>query len=96
MVSLKSDIFSCGMVLCTMILGFNPITSSNYQIEEAIENENEIYIKHLVDAESSLLVQDVVRMMTDSNPMKRPSAAEVLQYPWFKYSKMQQHSYLGH
>ena len=40
MVSLKSDIYSCGILLCTMILGFNPLIGGGCQNDEEIEIEN--------------------------------------------------------
>lgn len=82
----KSDIFSIGCILYTMVSGVNVYlgrTSSELMTNNKVEDPLKfIDTKHF--ERLSPLFRDLILSMLDKNPHNRPTENQSLSHPWFK------------
>ena len=82
----KADIFSLGVLLLILVIGFQGFTStSNYKMIK--ENNFENYWKTFSDITLSEESKDLYIKMVSYNPDSRPSIEEILNHPWFNEIK---------
>ena len=82
----KADIFSLGVLLLILVIGFQGFTSSsNYKMIK--ENNFENYWKTFSDITLSEESKDLYIKMVSYNPDSRLSAEEILNHPWFNEIK---------
>ena len=89
-----SDIWSFGCTLCEMITGYNPWElsgglvkkSTREQVEYMLENANSL-VNYIPECREELKL--IIRHCFNLNPSKRPTAAQILNDPFFsiKYSE---------
>jgi len=80
----KCDIWSCGVILFTLLSGKPPFNGSN-DIEILQKVEKGIYkLNDPVWTTISNEAKNLIKSMLKIDPKKRPSASEVLAFPWLK------------
>ena len=82
----KADIFSCGIILCFLLIGNSPFDDPT--LEGVIRNNKKgTFSMH---GEEWLCIsdeaKDLVQKMTQRDPSRRPTAEDALRHPLFKLS----------
>ena len=84
---LKADIWSVGVVMYILVIGCHPFVS----ISNTMSSDDVKRIKHNIACGKyghipkniPPLVSNLLQSLLEVNPVKRPSATEALQHPWF-------------
>lgn len=81
----KCDIWSCGIILYTMLCGHPPFRGSNeVEIKNKILNHSKFDFQEKEWRRASQPAKDLVLRMLNCNPQFRPNALEVLNSHWIK------------
>lgn len=82
-VGLKSDIWSCGIILFAMLCGFLPFAESKEEIiMEKVMNRDYKIPDHL-----SIRAKDILSKLMEINPEKRINLKQIKEHPWFKLNE---------
>ncbi|SCU79830.1 LAFA_0B05864g1_1 [Lachancea sp. 'fantastica'] len=77
----KTDIWSLGIILFTLIHGCMPFEEEDEsKTKFKIVNENPVYNRNLVDSAG----EDLISTLLNKDPQQRPSLAQVLQHPFLQ------------
>jgi serine/threonine protein kinase len=75
----KIDIFSAGVILYIILTGRQPFTGKSADI---VLRKN-IECNYKLSRKLSAPAKDLIRLMMQPDPEKRPSASQLLEHPWF-------------
>jgi len=79
----KADVFSIGVVFCTLLLGYNPVLGLNQQETMVRNMRGFVHIpEHFLNQLSTETIE-AIYAMTAFNPEVRPSCQEALKFPIF-------------
>jgi len=80
----KVDVFSTGILLYILLSGISPFGKLSVEKMLAANLKCDIKFPEELWGGISMLGKDIVMQLTNPDPLKRPSASEALQHPWFE------------